>query len=103
MDGNYLTLTRLLLKEGTYPAIATHDEKMIEGTMQMAKGMERRPKDCEFQSLYGIRRDLQLKLVNEGYTVRIYLAYGRKWAPYFMRRLAERPANLFFLLKNLIR
>jgi len=103
VDKNFLTLTQLLLKNGTYPAIATHDEKMIEGTRQIAEELRIQPNKYEFQMLYGIRRNLQLKLVDEGYTMRVYIAYGKKWAPYFMRRLAERPANLFFLLKNIIR
>ncbi len=103
VDKNFLTLTQLLLKNGTYPAIATHDEKMIEGTRQIAEELGIQPNKYEFQMLYGIRRNLQLKLVDEGYTMRVYIAYGKKWAPYFMRRLAERPANLFFLLKNIIR
>jgi proline dehydrogenase len=103
VDKNFLVLTQLLLKNGTYSAIATHDEKMIEGTRHIAKELGIQPDKYEFQMLYGIRRDLQQKLVDEGYTMRVYIAYGKKWAPYFMRRLAERPANLFFLLKNIIR
>jgi len=103
VDANFLALTRMLLDNGTYPAIATHDEKMIEGTRMIVEELDLSRKDFEFQMLYGIRRDLQVKLVEDGYTMRIYTAYGRQWAPYFMRRLAERPANVFFLLKNLVR
>ncbi len=103
VDNNFLKLARLLLKDGTYPAIATHDEKMITGTRQLAKELDVDTKDFEFQMLYGIRRDLQARLVDEGYRMRVYIAFGRMWAPYFMRRLAERPANVFFLLKNLFR
>ena len=103
VDENYLKLARILLEKGTCPAIATHDERMIEGTKKMAGELNLTPKDFEFQMLYGIRRDLQRRLVEEGYTMRVYVAYGKKWAPYFMRRLAERPANIAFLLKNLAR
>ncbi len=103
VDANFLALARMLLEEGTYPAIATHDEKMIAGTKEMVRELGLSHEDFEFQMLYGIRRDLQLKLVQEGFTMRVYTAYGKQWAPYFMRRLAERPANLFFLLKNLVR
>jgi proline dehydrogenase len=88
---------------GVYPALATHDEAMIEATKAYAA--ERRiPRDSfEFQMLYGIRRDLQRKLVAEGYRVRLYVPFGRAWYPYYMRRLAERPANVFFILRNLLR
>ncbi len=103
VDRNYLHLARLLLEHGRYPAIATHDEKMIEGTKALVKEKGISTKDFEFQMLYGIRRDLQMRLVEDGYSIRVYTAYGSEWAPYFMRRLAERPANAFFLLKNLLR
>ncbi len=103
VDANFLKLAHLLLKDGTYPAIATHDEKMVTGSRQLVKELDIDRNDFEFQMLYGIRRDLQQRLVDEGYRVRVYIAYGRMWAPYFMRRLAERPANVFFLLKNLFR
>ena len=94
---------RILLASGTYHAIATHDPKMIDATTQFAaeSGIAR---DCyEFQMLYGIRTDLQSRLVREGYRVRAYIPYGEDWFPYFMRRLAERPANLLFFAKNLFR
>lgn len=103
VDTNFLSLARLLLEHGTYPAIATHDEKMIIGTRRIVKELDVDTKDFEFQMLYGIRRDLQQGLVDEGFRMRVYIAYGRMWAPYFMRRLAERPANVFFLVKNLFR
>ncbi len=103
VDANYLRLARLLLEKGTYPAIATHDEKMIGGIKRIISELELSQSDFEFQMLYGIRRDLQRMLVDEGYTLRVYVAFGRQWAPYFMRRLAERPANVMFLLKNLVR
>lgn len=108
VDENFKHLLNLLLhrdalKTGTYTAVATHDEKMIAH----AKKLERErniPRDrFEFQMLYGIRNDLQRKLAREGYTVRVYVPYGTEWYPYFMRRLAERPANVFFILKNLFR
>lgn len=94
VDENYLKLTRLLLEKGTYPAIATHDDRMVAGAR--GAGKER----FEFQMLYGVRRDLQRKLLAEGYRVRLYVPYGEAWYPYFMRRLAERPANVLFLARN---
>lgn len=99
VDENYLKLSRLLLEEGTYPAFATHDPRMVEGVL--AAG---RPKDgYEFQMLYGVRRDVQKRLVAEGCRLRLYVPYGDAWYPYFMRRLAERPANVLFLVRNLMR
>ncbi len=102
-DRNFVKLTGMLLDSGLYHAIATHDEAMIAATLRHAAqngiGKER----FEFQMLNGVRRDLQVKLAREGYNVRIYIPYGRRWYPYFMRRLAERPANVFFILKNLMR
>ena len=102
VDAAFLRLTELLLKDGVYPAIATHDEKMIEATKAVAarRGI---PKDkYEFQMLYGIRRDLQAALVAQGYRMRIYTPFGAQWFPYFMRRLGERPANVGFVLKGLL-
>ncbi len=94
VDTNYLKLAHALLEDGASPGIATHDERMVE----VAKPF---PKDSfEYQMLYGIRRDLQRKLVREGYRVRVYVPYGDAWYPYFMRRLAERPANVLFLVRN---
>ena len=101
VDRNYVELMKLLLDKGTYPAIATHDEKMIEATRAYSD-LRKLPRDAfEFQMLYGIRRDLQRQLVKEGYGVRLYVPFGRAWYPYYMRRLAERPANVFFILRNL--
>ena len=94
---------KVLLENGTYPAIATHDEKRIAATRRYAfeQGI---PRDSfEFQMLYGIRRDLQQRLREEGYNVRIYLPYGSSWYPYLMRRVAERPANLLFVASNIAR
>ncbi len=103
VDENFLKLTQKMLSSGIYHGIATHDEKLIEGTREFAR-RNNIPKDrYEFQLLYGIRTELGRKLVKEGYNVRIYIPFGREWYPYFMRRLAERPANLFFFLKNFLR
>jgi proline dehydrogenase len=99
-DASYVAITKLLLDSGIYHGIATHDEAMIKAAREhaAAKGI---PKDrFEFQMLFGVRRDLQRKLVQEGYQVRTYIPYGGRWYPYFMRRLAERPANVMFILRN---
>jgi len=103
VDRNYVELTKLLFDHGAYPAIATHDEKMIEAAKAYAAGRGIARDAFEFQMLYGIRRDLQRKLVAEGYRLRLYVPFGKAWYPYYMRRLAERPANLFFILRNLLR
>ena len=103
VDRNYFELARLLLEHGEYPAIATHDEALILKIEEFvaARGIAR--DTFEFQMLYGIRRDLQARLVREGYRLRLYVPFGRAWYPYYMRRLAERPANVFFILRNLFR
>lgn len=103
VDANYVKLMKMLLSSGIYHGIATHDERMIEPTRQFAKDQGIGADKFEFQMLYGIRRDLQQKLVAEGYRMRVYVPYGGYWYPYFMRRLAERPANLWFVLRNMIR
>jgi len=103
VDQNYLKLARMLMAEGTFPAIATHDPRMIEGALAAAREAGRKAQDFEFQMLYGVRRDLQAKLAAQGYGVRLYVPYGDAWYPYFMRRLAERPANVVFIAKNLLR
>ncbi|MBE0658419.1 MAG: proline dehydrogenase family protein [Bryobacteraceae bacterium] len=103
VDSNYLKLARLLLDEGAHPAIATHDPAMIEGVLAHARERGIGPERFEFQMLYGVRRDLQQMLVDQGYRVRLYVPYGSAWYPYFMRRLAERPANVLFILRNLFR
>lgn len=103
VDRNYVELMKTLLDRGEYPAIATHDEKMIEAAKSYVAA-RKIPRDAfEFQMLYGIRRDLQRKLVAEGYRLRLYVPFGGAWYPYYMRRLAERPANVFFILRNLFR
>jgi proline dehydrogenase len=103
VDANYIRLMQRLLKEGRYPAIATHDTQMIDATKQFAQENGIAPERFEFQMLYGIRRDLQSQLVKEGYRMRVYTPFGTYWYPYLMRRLAERPANLWFVLKNMLR
>lgn len=103
VDARYLQLAVLLLEEGTYPAMATHDPRMIDGILAHAARTGRKPHEFEFQMLYGVRRDLQSMLVEQGFRVRLYVPYGDSWYPYFMRRLAERPANAFFIARNLLR
>lgn len=103
VDDNFLRLMQKMLLSGIYHGIATHDEKLIEKTKEFAQKNNIPEDRFEFQLLYGIRTELGHKLVKEGYNVRIYIPFGREWYPYFMRRLAERPANLFFFLKNFFR
>ena len=103
VDENYVRVMQLLLSSGIYHGIATHDPKMIEATIDFSK-KEGIPKEAfEFQMLYGVRRDLQRQLAQDGYNMRVYVPYGKHWYPYFMRRLAERPANIWFVLKNLFK
>ena len=103
VDANYIKLMRLLLPSGIYHALATHDPNMIEAAIRFAAEHGITKDKFEFQMLYGIRTDLQSRLVREGYRVRVYIPFGQDWFPYFMRRLAERPANLLFFAKNLLR
>jgi len=102
-DRNYVRLMKRLLSDGVYPAIATHDENIIEQALAFARQQGIGPDRYEFQMLYGVRRDLQRRLVDDGFNVRIYVPYGTQWYPYLVRRLAERPANLGFLLGSLAR
>jgi proline dehydrogenase len=102
VDAAFVELMRLLLDEGTYPAIATHDPDMIDTTKAYARGKGYANDRFEFQMLYGIRRDLQNALVRDGYRVRVYVPFGKQWYPYFMRRLGERPANVAFVLKGIL-
>ncbi len=103
VDDNFVLLMKILLRSDVFHGIATHDEKMIDATIDFAR-TEGIPADhFEFQMLYGIRRDLQERLVRDGWGMRVYIPFGTEWYPYFMRRLAERPANAFFILKNLFR
>jgi proline dehydrogenase len=99
VDENYKRMSTLLLEKGTYPAFATHDPAMIEHVLALRPAKDQ----LEFQMLYGIRRDLQERLLGEGWRVRLYVPYGEAWYPYFMRRLAERPANVWFVAKGLLR
>lgn len=103
VDRNYVRLTMMLLSRGNFPAIATHDEAIINATCKYARDNGISKSAFEFQMLYGIHRSLQEKLVSQGYNVRIYVPYGSQWYPYLMRRLAERPANLIFILSNALR
>ena len=103
VDANYVKLMKMLLKSGVYHGIATHDENMIRATIEFAQKEKIAPSAFEFQMLYGVRRDLQQKLVKEGWRCRVYIPFGTEWYPYLMRRLAERPANAIFILKNLFR
>jgi proline dehydrogenase len=103
VDKSYMQLTKLLLESSIYHGLATHDEAMIEAAKAFARERGIEPARFEFQMLYGVRRDLQRSLIREGYNVRVYVPFGREWYPYFMRRLAERPANVIFLAKNFFR
>jgi len=100
INENFVTLMKLLLKEGNYPAIGTHDEKLIEATREFAQKEGIGKDKYEFQMLYGIRRGLQLKLAREGYNVRVYVPYGTHWLPYYLRRLREKRENLLFFISN---
>lgn len=103
VDANYLKLTKILLTSGIYHGLATHDEAIIRAIKNFVEqeGIDKR--SFEFQMLYGVRRDLQTSLAKEGYGMRVYVPFGTEWYPYFMRRLAERPANVLFIAKNLLR
>lgn len=103
VDANYVRLSGLLLNSSVYHGLATHDENMIAAAKTFARQRAIPPSHYEFQMLYGVRRDLQRDLVREGYNMRVYIPFGGEWYPYFMRRLAERPANVFFLAKNMLR
>jgi proline dehydrogenase len=103
VDGNFVKLMQIMLKSGVYHGIATHDPKMIDATLGFARRENIRPDAFEFQMLYGVRRDLQEQLVRDGWGMRVYIPFGTEWYPYLMRRLAERPANALFILKNLFR
>ena len=103
VDANYVKLMKILMKSGIYHGLATHDESIIHQAQAFATS-EKLPRDSfEFQMLYGIRRDLQRRLVREGWRLRIYIPFGTEWYPYFMRRLGERPANVLFIARNLLR
>jgi proline dehydrogenase len=103
VDANYVRLMIELFDHGTYPAIASHDEKIIERALAHIRERNVAADRFEFQMLYGVGRDLQRRLVAAGYRLRLYVPYGNAWYPYFMRRLAERPANVIFLVRNLLK
>ena len=103
VDANYVKVAKLLLKSGTFHGLATHDEQIINEIKDWARKENVPPSAFEFQMLYGIRRDLQESLVKEGWGMRVYIPFGTEWYPYLMRRLAERPANVFFIAKNILR
>jgi proline dehydrogenase len=103
VDKNYARLMRKLMLRGNYPGLATHDQRLINHAKQFATQQQIGQERYEFQMLYGIRRDLQEALVKEGYNMRCYVPYGTQWYPYFMRRLAERPANVWFIMSNMLK
>jgi proline dehydrogenase len=103
VDANYVKLMKTLMKSGIYHGLATHDENIIQQAKAFATGEKISRDSFEFQMLYGIRRDLQRKLARDGWRVRIYIPFGSEWYPYFMRRLGERPANVVFIARNLLR
>ena len=103
VDANYVKLMQMLLPSGIYHGIATHDPRIIAATIRCAAEKKISKDDFEFQMLYGVRTDLQRQLVRDGFRLRIYIPYGQDWFPYFMRRLAERPANLAFFVRNFFR
>ena len=102
VDANYVKLMRVLFDRGNYPAIASHDEAILNEAIRYTREKKIDSEHFEFQMLYGVRRTLQKKLVSQGYRLRVYVPYGTAWYPYFMRRLAERPANVWFLARSLI-
>ena len=103
VNQNFLKLSQMLLSSPIYHGLATHDEAIIETAKAYAAARGIGREHFEFQMLYGVRRDLQRNLVRDGYKVRVYVPFGTEWYPYFMRRLAERPANLLFLARNFFR
>ena len=103
VDANYVKLMKVLMKSGIYHGLATHDERIVQQAKAFATAEKISRDSFEFQMLYGIRRDLQQQLVRDGWRVRIYIPFGSEWYPYFMRRLGERPANVLFIVRNLLR
>jgi proline dehydrogenase len=103
VDLNFVKLAKKLLTDGNYPGIATHDETIVNQITAFVREQKIAPERFEFQMLYGIRRDLQTKLVRDGFRMRLYVPFGEAWYPYFMRRLAERPANVLFIARQFIR
>jgi proline dehydrogenase len=103
VDANYVKLMKILMKSGIYHGLATHDESIVHQAQAFATSEKLSRDSFEFQMLYGIRRDLQRRLVRDGWRLRIYIPFGTEWYPYFMRRLGERPANVLFIARNLLR
>jgi proline dehydrogenase len=103
VDANYVKLMKILVKSGIYHGLATHDENIVRQAEEFANREKLSRDSFEFQMLYGIRRDLQQRLVREGWRVRVYIPFGTEWYPYFMRRLGERPANVLFIMRNFLR
>jgi proline dehydrogenase len=103
VDANYIKLMKTLMKSGVYHGLATHDENIIREAQAFATRENITRDSFEFQMLYGIRRDLQQKLVRDGWRMRVYIPFGTEWYPYFMRRLGERPANVLFIARNMFR
>jgi proline dehydrogenase len=103
VDANYVKLMKILMKSGVYHGLATHDEKIIRQAQAFATAEKIARDSFEFQMLYGIRRDLQQSLVRDGWRMRVYIPFGTEWYPYFMRRLGERPANVLFIARNMLR
>jgi len=103
VDANYVKLMKILMKSGIYHGLATHDERIIQQAQAFATSEKLSRDSFEFQMLYGIRRDLQRKLARDGWRLRVYIPFGSEWYPYFMRRLGERPANVLFIARNLLR
>jgi proline dehydrogenase len=103
VDANYVKLAKLLMTSGVFCGIATHDEAIVEILLKFVRDNNVPKSAFEFQMLYGIRRDLQRRLAKQGFGVRVYVPFGPEWYPYFMRRLAERPANVLFLIKNFLK
>src|ERR1700691_109624 len=103
VDANYVKLMKILMKSGIYHGLATHDENIIKEAHAFATRENIARNSFEFQMLYGIRRDLQQKLIRDGWGMRVYVPFGTEWYPYFMRRLGERPANVFFIARNMLR
>jgi proline dehydrogenase len=102
IDDNYLRLMKLLLEQGNYPAVATHDPALIAAARAFTDEKQIGRDRFEFQMLYGVRRDEQTTLVADGYRMRVYVPFGTEWYPYFTRRIAERPANAFFVLRQFV-
>jgi proline dehydrogenase len=103
VDDSYLRAMRRLMTAGHYPGLATHDERIVEEAQRFARAEGIAPERFEFQMLYGVRRDLQERLVRDGWRLRVYVPYGTQWYPYLMRRLAERPANLWFITGSILK